>query len=407
MDTISLCLIAPEFLPVWGGTGSYVVELLKYLPEEVEVHVVTLRRQTPDASKNVSIKNDPKSVLNRDIDIHYISDAKDTFFYNLGFQFACFREIPKLHKEFKFDVLHSQFGHMSDILIQLAGKIRVPNVATVHGTIALLNEVSSKVSSHFSELERSERQVRMFYPQLRALELLYSKYVSQFIAVSKITKYRILKDLSVDPQRVCTVYNGVDPYLFKAPSKEETEKKYSEPTVVYMGRIMAKKGITVLIRAMPKILKEKPNVRFVFIGGGSILFYRDVIRRMKIPEKNFTFLGHLGYFERQEFLRTATVFVNPSFFELCSLSILEAMSSGTSVVASDVGGNPEIISSGKNGLLFSQSDHNELADDVIMLVKDENLGKEIGKQARRTVERSFTSEKCAKETYDIYRRMIQ
>jgi glycosyltransferase involved in cell wall biosynthesis len=407
MNTISLCLIAPEFLPVWGGTGSYVVELLKYLPKEVEVHVVTLRRQTPDASKNVSIENDPKTVLNREINIHYISDAKETFFYNLGFQFACFKRIPKLHKEFKFDVLHSQFGHMSDILIQLVRKIRVPNVATVHGTIALLNEVSSKISFYFSELEWSEKQVRMFYPQLRALEILYSKYVSQFIAVSKITKERILKDLSIDPQRVCTVYNGVDPHLFKAPSKEDTKKRYSEPTVVYMGRIMAKKGITVLIRAMPKILKEKPNLRFVFIGGGNILFYRDVIRRMKIPEKNFTFLGHLGYFERQEFLRRATVFVNPSFFELCSLSILEAMSSGTSVVAGDVGGNPEIISSGKDGLLFSPSDHDELADDIITLVNDENLGKEMGKQARRTVERSFTSERCAKETCEIYRQMIQ
>jgi glycosyltransferase involved in cell wall biosynthesis len=407
MDTISLCLIAPEFLPVWGGTGSYVVELLKYLPKEVEAHVVTLRRQTPDASKNVSIKNDSKSVLNRDIDIHYISDAEDTFNYNLGFQFACFRKIPKLHKEFKFDVLHSQFGHMSDILIQLAGRIRVPNVATVHGTIALLNEVSSKVSCHFRELERSERQVKMFYPELRALELLYSKYVSEFIAVSKITKYRILKDLSADPERIHTVYNGVDPYLFKAPSEEDMERKYSEPTVVYMGRIMAKKGLTVLIRAMPRILNEQPDVRFVFIGGGSVPFYRDVIRRMKISERNFTFLGQLGYFERQEFLRKATVFVNPSFFELCSLSILEAMSSGASVVASDVGGNPEIISSGKDGLLFSQSDHEELADKVIMLVKDENLAKEIGKEARRTVERSFTSERCARETCEIYRRMIQ
>ena len=89
------------------------------------------------------------------------------------------------------------------------------------------------------------------------------------------------------------------------------------------------------------------------------------------------------------------------------MSILEAMSSGTSVVASDVGENPEIISSGKDGLLFSQSDHKELADKVIMLVKDENLGKEIGKEARRTVERSFTSERCARETCEIYRRMVQ
>jgi len=399
-------MIAPEFLPIWGGTGSYVVELLKNLPKDIEVHVVTLKRKNPGTLENSSMEDDPKYVFNRDMDIHYISYAKETFFYNLGFQIACFRKIPKLHKEYKFDVLHSQFGHMSDVLLQLLKKVHVPCITTVHGTIALQNEVSRQCSLNFSELEWSEKQVRLFYPALRTLELLYAKHVSRFIAVSNVIKNRILTDLEVEPDRICTVYNGVDTMLFCMPKKNEEEKKHSKPTVVYMGRIMAKKGIRILIKAMPKILSEKPGTHFMFVGGGNILFYRKMIQKMGIPENNFSFVGHVGYFERSKILGEATVFVNPSFFENCSLSILEAMSCGTAVVASDVGGNPEIIKSGKNGLLVPISDDKKLAESIISLLRDENFNKKIGKEARRTVKTSFSSKKTAKETCRIYKQVV-
>ena len=406
MSTINLCIIAPEFLPIWGGTGSYVVELLKNLPKEVEIHVVTLKRKIPGMPENSSMEDDLKYVFNRDIDIHYISYAKETFFYNLGFQIACFRRIPKLHKEYKFDVLHSQFGHMSDVLLQLLKKVRIPTVTTVHGTIALLKEVSSMYSANFSDLEWSEKQVRILYPVLRTLELLYAKHISKFIAVCNAAKKRIIMDLKVESEKICTVYNGVDTELFCIPRKNEAERKYSKPTVVYMGRMMSKKGIVVLIKAMPEVLRVFPEARFLFVGGGNVSFYKEIIGKMGIPKKNFSFVGHVGYFERPKILREATVFVNPSFFENCSISILEAMSCGSAVVASDVGGNPEIIESGKNGLLVPVFDNKKLAESVISLLEDGNFNKEIGREARRTVEKRFSSIKTAKETCKIYKQLL-
>ena len=129
MKTINLCLITPEFLPFWGGTGSYVVELIKNLPKEVEIHVVTLKRKFPGMSENGSTKNDPKSIFNKNVDIHYISNGNETFFYNIGFQIACLKKIPQLHKEYKFDVLHSQFGHMSDIFLHLFKRFSISSRA--------------------------------------------------------------------------------------------------------------------------------------------------------------------------------------------------------------------------------------------------------------------------------------
>jgi glycosyltransferase involved in cell wall biosynthesis len=399
-------MLAPEFFPVWGGTGSYIVELVKFLPRNVNIHVITLKRSIPEVSKSKLKSDNINSIIDRPIETHYLSTSKETFFYNLPFQVACFRKIPSLQKKYKFDVIHSHLCHMPDVFLQLFNKIHVPTVLTVHGTIQMLRDHAMRARSLFGDLEWGEKYTLLFYPIIRLLEQKYVKHISRFIAVSNVTKELAIKHLNIEPERVSLVYNGVDTKLFRSPRKNEVEKKYSRPTVVYVGRMVSKKGLHVLIKAMPEVLRVFPETRFLFVGGGNVPLYKEIIGRMGIPKKNFSFVGHVGYLERQKILREATVFVNPSFFENCSISILEAMSCSSAVVASDVGGNPEIIESGKNGLLIPVFDNKKLAESVISLLENENFNREIGREARRTVERSFSSEKCAEETYNVYRQIL-
>lgn len=399
-------MLAPEFFPVWGGTGSYIVELVKFLPRNVNIHVITLKRSIPEMSKSKLKSDNINSIIDRPIETHYLSTSKETFFYNLPFQIACFRKIPSLQKKYKFAVIHSHLCHMPDVFLQLFNKIRVPTVLTVHGTIQMLRDHAMRARSLFGDLEWSEKYTLLFYPIIRLLEQKYVKHISRFIAVSNVTKELAIKHLNIEPERVSLVYNGVDTKLFRSPRKNEVEKKYSRPTVVYVGRMVSKKGVHVLIKAMPEVLRVFPETRFLFVGGGNVPLYKEIIKKMGIPKKNFSFLGHVSYFERSKILREATVFVNPSFFENCSLSILEAMSCSSAVVASDVGGNPEIIESGKNGLLTPVFDYRKLAKSIISLLEDVNLNREIGREARRTVERSFSSEKCAEETYEVYKQIL-
>lgn len=170
---------------------------------------------------------------------------------------------------------------------------------------------------------------------------------------------------------------------------------------------MAKKGLKVLITAIPKVLKHVVDAKFVFVGGGNTCYYEKMLCSRGIPKENFEFIGHVGYFDRPRILREANVFVNPSFFENCSISILEAMSCGSAVIASNVGGNPELIQSGKNGLLVYPNDPGDLAESIVSLLKSENLNRSLGAQARRTVEDSFTSEKCASKTFEVYKQMVR
>lgn len=399
-------MLAPEFFPVWGGTGSYIVELVKFLPRTVNIHVITLKRTIPEMSKSKLKSDNINSIIDRPIETHYLSTSKETFFYNLPFQIACFRKIPSLQKKHKFDIVHTHLCHMPDVFLQLFNKINVPTVLTVHGTIQMLRDHAMRARSLFGDLEWSEKYTLLFYPIIRLLEQKYVKHISRFIAVSNVTKELAIKHLNIGAERIDIVYNGVDTKLFRSPRKNEVEKKYSRPTVVYVGRMVSKKGVHVLIKAMPEVLRVFPETRFLFVGGGNVPLYKEIIGKMGIPKENFSFLGHVGYFERSKILREATVFVNPSFFENCSLSILEAMSCSSAVVASDVGGNPEIIESGKNGLLTPVFNFRKLAKSIISLLKDENLNKEIGREARRTVERSFSSEKCAEETYSVYKQIL-
>src|SRR3990170_8273129 len=402
LDSINLCMLAPEFFPVWGGTGSYIVELIKFLPRNVDIHVLTLKRDIPGMSKNGFNSNDISSIVDRPIEIHYLSASQETFFYNLPFQMACFTKIPSLHKKYKFDIIHSHLCHMPDVFLRLFNKIRVPTVLTVHGTIQMLRDHAIMARSFFGDLESGEESMLLFYPIIRLLQQKYVKHVSRSVAVSNATKELAIKHLKIEEEKINVVYNGVDTKIFSPPRKEEVETKYSRHTVLYVGRMVSKKGIHVLVKAMPEVLQVFPETRFLFVGGGNIPLYKEAIRKMGTPEKNFSFVGHVGYFERPKIVREATVFVNPSFFENCSLSVLEAMSCGSAVVASDVGGNPEIIETGKNGLLVPAFDDKSLAKSIISLLENESFNKEIGKEARRTVERSFSSTTFAEETYNIY-----
>lgn len=406
MDTINLCMFTAEFIPVWGGTGSYVIELVKKLPANVNIHIVTLRRILPNGTG----KHDSQSVssiINRPIHVHYISQTKETFFYNPFFQAACLTRFPLLHKKYRFDIIHSHLPHMPDVYLKLFNRhfSRFPTVLTVHGTIQQLRDDAVLAKSLFGEADSSENNSVRFYPLIHLLQQNYVRRISRLIAVSKFTKGACIDHLGLEENKIQVIYNGVDTRIFHPPSEAEKAEKYSKPTVLYVGRLVAKKGVNNLIGAMPQVLKVFPRAQFVFAGSGNIDLHRKTIDRLGIPKKNFLFTGQLNYFSRPDLLRKSTVFVVPSMYENCSLSILEAMSSEAAVVATSSGGNLEVIESGKNGIL-APFKKEKLGESIISLLKDENYNRNVAAEARKTVLSRFTSEICAKQTFDLYHRIV-
>ena len=93
MDRLDLCMTAPQFFPVCEDTGSYTMELIKHLPRDVDVNVVMLKRNISNLSENGLEGKSVDSAIDRPLQIHYLSTANETVFYNLAFQIACFKSI--------------------------------------------------------------------------------------------------------------------------------------------------------------------------------------------------------------------------------------------------------------------------------------------------------------------------
>jgi hypothetical protein len=176
-------MLAPEFIPVWGGTGSYTVELVKSLPRDMDIHVVTLKRYTSGTLTNSFDDKTVESIVKRPIQVHYLTESKETFFYNLPFQLACLRKIPSLVKEYDLNLIHSHMCHMPDVYQKMFNNINVPTVVTIHGTIQMLHDHAIIARDLFKDLEAGEKSILRFYPIIRQLQQTYVKRVTRFIAV--------------------------------------------------------------------------------------------------------------------------------------------------------------------------------------------------------------------------------
>ncbi|HEV2231482.1 MAG TPA: glycosyltransferase, partial [Thermoplasmata archaeon] len=161
-----VCLLAPEFLPNRGGVGTYSVDLSRELGRLVDLTVVTLTRQ--DGSRSYSA-TDMEQAIGGSARVLSISEARDSFLYNVGFQSAVLRRLPAILARERFDIVHSQHAHMPDILLRLVRRTP-PVVRTIHTTIAGQRDAIRLAERFGGSLEASERWQVALEPGLRAAE---------------------------------------------------------------------------------------------------------------------------------------------------------------------------------------------------------------------------------------------
>lgn len=400
---INVAVLAPEFLPVWGGVGTYVVELVRNFPRDVEVHVITPFRKGIGTQRASSNDYDFENLFGDNVHIHFLSTASDTFVYNFKFQIAIWRTLKTIIEREDIDIVHSNAGHMPDLFINPL-KLKVPIVTTIHSTLTGQLEAINKVKSKFSQLEFSEQMTLLSSLFLKHSEkMYYTNSIRYYIAVSKWSKKQVMIEKYLKSDVVKVIYNGVDPVKFNPRKKTEAKKYFPKlteikgPKILYLSRFVEKKGITYLLKAIPSILR-KQDAHFIFAGPGK----RPDFERYGIPQESYTFLGYVDH-ELTPFLYVLSdIFVLPSLYENFPISILEAMASGAPVISTAVGGIPEMITSGYNGILLPPKDSDSLANALVTLIEDHNLMKKMARNARKTVLRKFTWKKTAELTKRYY-----
>ena len=401
---MKVCFLAPELYPIWGGGGTYAVSLLKSLPKTVEVYVLATRRKVPEDKDN---SKESLDFLGDNIHVYNLADEKDTFFSHANFQRLCYKWVPKLHKEHHFDVVHSQHQPMSDILLKLTSK-PFKYLTTVHETFSRRNKAIKQSNVGFEGFESSEKWMVSLSIFLKTMETLYMKKSNAFISPSKWMQKTLHEDFKISPSNVRVVYNGVDHRKFSPGTKRSDliQEIYDEaggPIVLFSGRMISTKGIHVLVKAMPKVIKEVKDVCFVFTGGGNSTPYRQMIKQMKIPSRNYNFVGYIRDFEDLPGLYSiASVFAAPTLYENFPFRVLENMSCQNAIVATNIVGIPEMIKDEFNGLLVPPSNSDKLAEKIVELINDKALAKKLGQNARRTVEEQFTIQTFADKTKEAY-----
>jgi glycosyltransferase involved in cell wall biosynthesis len=165
--------------------------------------------------------------------------------------------------------------------------------------------------------------------------------------------------------------------------------KKNEPRILFLGRPELKKGFRDLLKAMPAVIALVPTARLVVAGDGDIDSARPLAEELGISA-SVTFLGFVRGERKTRELQRAAVLCLPSYDEGVPMALLEAMSHGIPVVATPVGGVPDLIRSGENGLLISPGDTDGLARAIVSLLTDSYLSARIGDAGFASIERLYS-----------------
>ena len=298
----------------------------------------------------------------------------------------------KIVRKERPDIIHAHWILPQGFTAAIISKIlKIPVVVTAHaGDVFPLKNFLLRFLSKFSARSAAVVTVNSNYTKA---------------AVAKISK---LGNIKVIPM-------GVDLKLFSSASfsaAATVRKKYgvgkNGKMLLFVGRLAEKKGVTYLIAAMKTVVKAFPNCKFVVVGEGpekSSLMQQSQQLGLSY---SIIFAGSVPNGVLPAFYKAADVFVLPSIFdskgdtEGLGVVLLEAIASGTPVVASNVGGIPDIIASNETGLLVEQKNPAALAAAIVSLLKNSGLRKKLAVAAKVRVEKNFSWERIVAEFAKVY-----
>lgn len=235
------------------------------------------------------------------------------------------------------------------------------------------------------------RKVRLY----EAIDKLHLRCMDHVVCVSQ-GQARKVRRAGVPPARISVIANAARLGAFAGPDPEAREqleafcRRPGERIVVGAGRLSREKGVPVLIAAAQRVVARDPGARFVVFGEGAM---RPALARM-IAEAGlddyFALPGFRGDLDR--IMPAADLFVLPSFTEGLPNVVLEASAASVPVVATAVGGTPEVVDDGQSGLLVPPGDPERLAAAIDALLSDGERRRRMGAAGRRFVAEHFTFE---------------
>ncbi len=356
-----------------GGAERNIVSLLPYLQTpNVKTMLCTMntRRDSPLANA------DSLSHIERfDLEAKRMLDIR------------AFKKLLSIIRKQEIDVIHAQ-DQDTIIYAGLASRLLGrPSVMTRH----VLDE---------SDINWRKR-IRL------RLVFLSARYgIHKVIAVSNAVRENFHKKTNIPYSRIEAIYNGIHLDEFLKTSRKESRLKLdwdlNRPICVFVSVLRPGKGFEVLFDGIPEIKKQIPDVQFKIIGGGKL---EAELREQATPlGEAVEFLGQR--MDIPDLIGASDLLVQTSWSEALPTVLIEAGASSVPVVASNVGGTSEIVQGGVGGILFQPGDKDAFVNAAVVMLRDLNKAREMGKAANQYVLNTFSLQKQAQATIELYEKVI-
>jgi glycosyltransferase involved in cell wall biosynthesis len=315
------------------------------------------------------------------------------------------RKLQGVKKNAEVDVMHPQ--------LPLTPSFAVPSnygktlVCTVHSTWK--GEAEAIRGEPYLRLNANEKFLVSFNRFLRFFEEGMLHRARKIIAVSHFTKWELTNYYKIPAHKIKVIHNGVDinkfqPAADKRKIKAELGFNPNDIAIVSVGRPLRTQGPFHSNREYAAVVKRFPNAKFIISGKGQ----SDEMAKLTAHAtrlgviNNIVFTGYTPDRELPKLYQAADVFAFSTFYEHHPFAVLEALATGLPVVTTTVGGIPETIQSGKNGLLVQPFNSKQFSDAILYLLEHPAEAGEMGKKSRQTVERELDWRIVVKDAMRVY-----
>lgn len=360
-----------------GGGPIHVLTLAKYL-NKGKYNIFVTARKNGDFEKNVI--NSGAIPIN-------IS-------FNRKFSLSVPLRYIKLLKKYRIQIIHSH-GATESFYSRLAGKfLKIPAIITTY-------HISIE---RITDINRFQKNI------YKIIDRIGSIFDDKIIAISNAVKKSLVFECWLPMHKIEVIYNGIDSLRFSEDTDgskiiKELNLTSENKIIGIIARLSHEKSHMVLLKAMKQVIKDVPNAKLLIVGDGPLReSLTRSVEKMKLKEFCF-FLGMRK--DISEIISCLDVAVLSSLTEGLPISLMEAMASGKCVVGTNVGGIPELIYHGENGLLVPPNDPEKLAEACIYLLNNPNIAKKMGEKGRKMAKKGFSSQITIKKIEKIYDELIR
>jgi glycosyltransferase involved in cell wall biosynthesis len=399
---LRICLISREYPPDtgWGGVGAYnhyMAHALKAAGHDVEV--IALSGNDESSCQNgggITVNRVAWKHLLEELNLFLVSVP--TSHYVIKTTLALWKRFLEIHGERPFDVVEIP-EHLSAGIFHALTR-PVPLVITLHTPHSkFIHDCFHGVTPSFDN--RLICIMERVGINLADLLISPSDNLARFVA----------EDTGCMLESINVIRTPIDTQKFSPEGRRAFDSE-GKPTVFFAGRLEERKGIQILIEAVPSIVKRVPDVQFVCVGadtktapdGGSMLTWLNRQLSGSGCTSKVKFIPHIPLSAMPDYIRSADICVVPSLYDNAPLTCIEALACGKPVVATSAGGMSEYAIHKERGLIVPPRSPEEIADAICTLLLDNKLRLQYGHNARQFAQEQLNLAVKADERVRVYQK---